>query len=310
MLERKYAIVTPCRDEAAHIRETIRTVVQQDPPPTQWVIVDDGSKDETPEILGEAAEQYPFIQIVTRPHGEERRVGAGVIEAFYSGLEKIDLDTVDFICKLDADLELPPLYFRHMMEAMERDPRLGNFSGKVYVKLKNGSLVYERMGDENAIGAAKFYRVQCFRDIGKFVKHIGWDGIDGHMCRLHGWKARSLDDPRLRIIHRRLMGSSHKSIWEGRMRWGRLKWYQGSAPYYILAVAAYRLFERPYILGGIGILWGYALSCIRRSPRYEYPGFRHALRVFERTALLRGKAKAIRILEPTTRRPTGASEAR
>ena len=299
---RRYAIVTPCRDEADHIRETIRTVVQQETPPAKWVIVDDGSTDETPAILREAAERQDFIEIVTRGDRGDRAVGGGVIEAVYAGLEEVDLGAFDYVCKLDADLELPPRYFSRMVEEMEREPLLGNFSGKVYLKLDDGRLVYERMGDENAIGAAKFYRVQCFREIGGFVKHVGWDGIDGHMCRLQGWLARSIDDPDIRIVHRRLMGSSHQSIWHGRVRWGRIKWYQGSEFPYVLAVTAYRLFERPFIIGGLGILWGYLRSWMARAPRFDYPAFRRALRRFERLSLFRGKSRAIEIVEGEIRR--------
>lgn len=294
---RRYAIVTPCRDEADHIRETIRTVVVQEPPPAKWVIVDDGSTDETPRLLREAAEQYDFIEIVTRGDRGDRAVGGGVIDAVYAGLEAIDIDEFDYVCKLDADLELPRGYFERMIEEMEGNPSLGNFSGKVYLKLDDGRLVYERMGDENAIGAAKFYRVTCFRDIGGFVRHVGWDGIDGHMCRLKGWMARSVDEPEIRIVHRRLMGSSHRSVWHGRVRWGRLKWYQGSALYYILAVTGYRMFERPFIVGGVGIFWGYLRSAMTRAPRFEYPGFRPTLRRFERLSLFRGKSKAIEAFE-------------
>jgi len=297
MRGRRYAIVTPCRDEAEHIRETIRTVIAQETPPAKWVIVDDGSTDETPEILREASKRHEAIDIVTRGDRGDRAVGGGVIEAVYAGLEVIDFDEFDYLCKLDADIELPPQYFSRMIAEMEQEPLLGNFSGKVYLKLDDGRLVYERMGDENAIGAAKFYRMQCFREIGGFVRHVGWDGIDGHMCRLKGWLARSLDDPEIRIVHRRLMGSSHRSIWHGRMRWGRLKWYQGSALYYILAVTAYRLFERPFLVGGFGILWGYLRSALTHAPRFDYPGFRAALRRFERLSLFRGKSKAIETFE-------------
>jgi biofilm PGA synthesis N-glycosyltransferase PgaC len=298
---RSYAIVTPCRNEADHIRETIRTVVEQETPASKWVIVDDGSTDETPKILREAAELHDCIEIVTRGDRGDRAVGAGVIEAVSAGLRAIDLDEYDYLCKLDADLELPPRYFTRMIDEMEREPLLGNFSGKVYLRLDDGRLVCERMGDENAIGAAKFYRMRCFRDIGGFVEHIGWDGIDGHICRLKGWIARSTDDPEIRIVHRRLMGSSHRSIWYGRVRWGRLKWYQGSALYYILGVTAYRLFDRPFVIGGLGILWGYLRSMMAGAPRFDYPGYRTALRRFERISFFRGKAKAIETFEREAR---------
>jgi glycosyltransferase involved in cell wall biosynthesis len=292
-----YVIVTPCRDEEDHIEATIRSVVSQSRPPKLWVIVDDGSTDATPLILKRAAAEFPFIKVVERTDRGGRAVGGGVVEAFYFGLDTLDLNDYEYLCKLDADLELPPTYFERILHLMASEPRLGNMSGKVYLRLPDGRLEYERMGDENAIGAAKFYRISCFEDIGGFVRRAGWDGIDGHMCRLKGWLARSADEKELRLIHRRLMGSSQTSIWHGRKRWGRLKWYMGSSPYYVLGVFLYRLPERPVVRGAVGILYGYLSAAVAREPRYEYPGFRSTLRRFERISSLRGKSAAINHFE-------------
>lgn len=290
---RRYVLITPCRNEETHVEATIRTIVEQTVRPIRWIIVDDGSTDRTPEILAHAAAEHDFIRVVTRVNRGGRSVGPGVIAAFYAGLETLDIEEFDYIGKVDADLEFQPHYFERIMQEMEAEPRLGNMSGKVYLRLDDGRLVPERMGDENAIGAAKFYRKACFEQIGGFVQSAGWDGIDGHMCRLMGWIARSEDREELRIVHRRLMGSSQTSIWEGRKRWGRLKYYMGSAPWYMGAIFAYRLAERPYVVGSVGILLGYLEAMAKQGPRYEYPGFRDALRRFEWLSLTRGKRAAI-----------------
>ena len=202
------------------MKRTLDCVVAQSIAPTLWVIVDDGSTDATPQILAEYARKHAFIRVVRREDRGRRAVGPGVIDAFYAGLETVRLDDFDYLCKLDMDLELPERYFELMMRKMESDSRLGNFSGKTYIRRADGSLASERLGDENAIGPAKFYRVRAFRDIGGFVRQVSWDGIDGHMCRMRGWKAQSDDSPELRIVHLRQMGSSQQSLWVGRLRWG------------------------------------------------------------------------------------------
>jgi glycosyltransferase involved in cell wall biosynthesis len=285
---RAYALVTPCRDEGAFLRTTIDTVAGQTVPPSRWVIVDDGSRDETPAILAEAARRHPFIEVVRRDDRGERAVGPGVIDAFYAGLERLDLDDYEYVCKLDGDLELPPRYFEQLLEKFETDPWLGNASGKAYLRYGD-KLVHERRGDENAVGPSKFYRVSCFRDIGGFVRHAGWDGIDGHRCRMEGWVARSFDEPGLRFVHLRRTGSSQRSFWTGRVRWGRGKWYMGSAWWYILAVAIYRMAERPWVISGVGILWGWILAALTRQPRYGDRAFRRFFRRYELISLLRGK---------------------
>jgi biofilm PGA synthesis N-glycosyltransferase PgaC len=219
-MSRRYLLITHCRDEAAYLRSTIETVAAQSVPPSKWIIVDDGSTDETPAILAEAARKHPYIQVIRREDRGRRSVGPGVIEAFYDGLKAADLDDFDYVCKFDGDLEMPPRYFERLMELFEADPWLGTASGKLFLRYGDKT-VEERCGDENSVGPAKFYRVQCFGDIGGFVRQVSWDGIDGHICRMKGWVARSIDDPELRIIHLRRMGSSQQNFWTGRVRWGR-----------------------------------------------------------------------------------------
>lgn len=273
------------------MRQTLDSVVAQSALPAQWVVVDDGSTDDTPRILMEYAARYPWIRIVTRKDRGHRAVGPGVIDAFYAGLETVQLDEFDFLCKLDLDLSLPPTYFEQLLKEMERDPFLGNFSGKAYLREADGRLVSERLGDENAVGQTKFYRTTAFKAIGGFVRQVSWDGIDGHMCRMKGWVARSEDRPELRFIHLRQMGSSQQSLWVGRLRWGFGKYFMGSAPYFVAAVAVFRMFEKPYVVGGWGIFWGYLKAMFSAAPRFEDKEFRRFLRRFELRSLIFGKRR-------------------
>jgi glycosyltransferase involved in cell wall biosynthesis len=289
-VSRRYLLISPCRDEAEYLQTTIDAVAAQTVRPTKWLIVDDGSKDETPKILAEAAQRYPFIQVVRREDRGHRSVGPGVIDAFYHGLAQVELSEYDYVCKFDCDLDLPPRYFERTMEHFERDQWLGTLSGKLYLKVGD-ELERERTGDENSVGPVKFYRTACFQDIGGFVREVCWDGIDGHMCRMHGWVARSVDEPDLRITHLRQMGSSHVNLWTGRKRWGRGKYFMGSTPYYVAAVGLYRMLEKPYVLSGLGILVGYVEAMLKGAPRMDDPEYLAYLRDYERQALLFGKSR-------------------
>lgn len=289
-MSRKYLLITPCRDEAEFLQTTIDCVGRQTVPPARWVIVDDGSTDDTPRILEKAAAKYPFIQVIRREDRGQRSVGPGVIEAFYEGLEAVDLDDYDYVCKFDGDLALPDAYFQKVMERFERDPWLGTLSGKLYLRYGD-KLVHERCGDENSVGPAKFYRVQCFREIGGFVRQVSWDGIDGHKCRMTGWVAESVDSEELRIIHLRRMGSSQKSFWTGRLRWGRGKYFMGSTLYYVMAVSLYRMLERPFVLSGAGILWGYLKAMFSGDERHDDEGYLRFFRKYELKSLLLGKRR-------------------
>ena len=67
----------------------------------------------------------------------------------------------------------------------------------------------------------------------------------------------------------------------------------GSALYYILAVSLYRMFERPYVLSGIGILTGYLKAMVSGDKRFDNGEYLKFFRRFERSALLRGKKRTI-----------------
>jgi biofilm PGA synthesis N-glycosyltransferase PgaC len=305
---RSYCLITPCRNEAKFIHSTLETTCAQTVPPALWVIVDDGSTDDTPKILREFADRYDYIRIVQRSDRGRRSVGPGVIEAFADGLIHIDMNEFDYVAKFDGDLELPLRYFERVMERMEADPYLGNLSGKLFERRPDGSLFEERTGDENAVGPIKFYRTECFREIGGFVREVCWDGIDGHVCRINGWIAQSVDDPEMRIIHLRPMGSSQENIRVGRVRWGRGKYFMGSAWYYMLAAALYRSMEPPYLYGGLGIVSGYLRAWWGNLPRYDNPEYRRYLRHFERNQLLFGKRRALRWEDSRIRSAAGPKQ--
>jgi poly-beta-1,6-N-acetyl-D-glucosamine synthase len=288
----RYVLISPCRNEAQFMRQTLESVLAQSIRPAKWIIVDDGSTDQTPQILAAYARQHEWIEIVTRRDRGRRAVGPGVIEAFYAGYDTINPDDYDYFCKLDLDLRLPPRYFEILMQRMLANPRLGTCSGKAYLE-EEGALVAEGHGDETSLGMTKFYRIACFKEIGGFVRQVMWDGIDCHRCRMKGWIACSWDEPELRFVHLRRMGSSQQSIFAGRMRQGFGYYFMGTGLLFMTAAALNRIREKPYVLGGLAMLWGYIKGAVQRKPRYEDPAFRRFLRRYQRRALLVGKKKAI-----------------
>jgi len=290
---RNYLLISPCRNEAKYLRRTLDSVAAQSVPPALWVVVDDGSSDETPTILEEYARKLPYLRVVTRTDRGRRAVGPGVIEAFYAGLEQASLDDFDYVCKLDMDLDLPVRYFELLMERMEANPRLGTTSGKPwFVHPRTGEWVPEPCGDEMSIGASKFYRVACFKEIGGFVRQVMWDGIDCHRARMLGWMAESVDLEPFRFQHLRPMGSSHNNILTGRSRTGFGQYFMGTSPIYYLSVAIYRLSTYPMVLGSAAMLWGYLRSWLKGLPRYDDLEFRRFLRSYQYACLRMGKRAA------------------
>jgi poly-beta-1,6-N-acetyl-D-glucosamine synthase len=292
-LELRYVLVSPCRDESKHMRRTLDSVAAQTVPPALWVVVDDGSTDATPTILDEYVSKLPYLKVVQRTDRGRRSVGPGVVEAFYAGLDTIDLDDFPFLCKLDLDLDLPPRYFEILLGLMKANARLGTVSGKPwFVDPQRGALVPEGSGDEMSVGMTKFYRVACFKEIGGFVRQVMWDGIDCHRARMLGWIAESVDIEPIRFVHLRPQGASEKGIWAGRLRAGFGQYFMGTSPLYWLVVAAYRLPAHPVLIGSVAMLWGYFTSWLKGLPRYDDLEFRRFLRSYQHACLRMGKRAA------------------
>jgi glycosyltransferase involved in cell wall biosynthesis len=289
----KLLVISPCRNEVSYMRRTLDSVVGQQVRPDLWVIVDDGSTDGTADILAEYSARYDFIKIVSRPNRGHRSVGPGVVEAFYAGYCSVDSDQFAYICKLDLDLELPPRYFEILLERMEKNPRIGTCSGKPYfLDNKTDRRISEKCGDENSVGMTKLYRKRCFDQIGGLVQQVMWDAIDGHRCRMLGWIAVSWDEPDLRFLHLRPMGSSQKNMFTGRMRHGFGQYFMGTSFLYMTASALYRMTRPPYCIGGLAMWWGYVWSMLRRTKRLDDPVFRRFLRKYQLSCLLAGKTTA------------------
>jgi len=291
--ELRYVLVSPCRDESEHMRRTLDSIAAQTVPPALWIVVDDGSTDATPAILDEYVSKLPYLKVVRRVDRGQRSVGPGVVEAFYAGLDTINLDDFPFLCKLDLDLDLPPRYFEILLGMMKANPRLGTVSGKPwFFDPQRGTLVPEGSGDEMSVGMTKFYRVTCFKEIGGFVRQVMWDGIDCHRARMLGWIAESVDLEPLRFVHLRPQGASQKGIWTGRLRAGFGQYFMGTSPLYWLTVSIYRMPAHPVLVGSVAMLWGYFRSWLRGLPRYDDLEFRRFLRSYQRACLRMGKHAA------------------
>lgn len=297
MTDRRFLLISPCRNEAALMTRTLDSLAAQTERPSLWVIVDDGSTDATPEILADFAARHDWVRILPKPDRGRRAVGPGVVETFYAGLESVaDWRDYAYLGKFDLDLDLPPRYVETVLARMDADPAIGTASGKPYVR-RGGDLVSERRGDEMSVGMTKVWRTACFLDIGGIVRGVMWDAIDCHMARMKGWRAVSWDGEDLNFEHLRPMGSSETSIHEGRRRHGRGQWFMGSDPLYFAATAAFRALEPPYVTGGLSMLGGYLGAWWRGEPQVDDPELRRFVRAYQRRALRKGRARAVAEIE-------------
>ncbi len=279
-------VISPVRDESKYLRLTMDSMVAQTWRPAEWILVDDGSSDATPDIVREYAAKYPFIRLVHRQNRGFRKLGGGVVAAFNEGREHIAQTSYLYIAKLDGDMSFGPFYIEKMVGRLETEPRLAAVSGKVF-RYEKDRFIEESHIAEQVAGQFKLYKRTAFEDIGGFVEHLSWDGIDVHMCWMKGWETLAVYDSQAWLWHHRIMGSSDKHIYEGRLRWGRGNWYMGYHPLYAIATGLNRMREKPVILGGLMMIFSYFWSGLKGLPRYENPEFRRYLRAWQMQRLKR-----------------------
>lgn len=267
----KFLVVTPAKNEARYIARTIASAIKQTILPQQWIIVDDGSTDDTAEMADRAAEQHSWIEVLRKPSSAQRRVGLATLDAINLALTHTHVQDFDFLCVLDADIELPPTYFEQLFAAFDSNPKLGIAAGQVYEYDSKGRLAPMRGAPEATAGAVKCWRRECFAQIGGLIEEPGWDGIDQYQAALAGWTTRTFDGEGVRVLHLRQMGASHRGILHGRMRRGRSGYYMGSHPAWMLASALFHIFDSPCVAASMATLAGYFGAWWQNAPRINNP---------------------------------------
>ena len=258
-----YAVVSPVRDEERFLGLTARSLIGQSVRPRQWVIVDDGSVDETAAIAARLAAEHDWISLVRRPRRTTRERGGPIVRAFQDGLGRLT-GRADVVVKLDGDLQLPGHYFEWVLDVFAREPRAGIVGGTVYVP-DGDRWVPDAVGRHTVHGAIKAYRRDCLEEMGGLHESMGWDGIDEYAARSRGWRVLPLTE--LSVLHYKPRGS--KQNWR-RARWeeGRGARYMGYAWQGIVVRVAYRCVrERPPVLAGLVLGAGYVWATLRRTPR-------------------------------------------
>ena len=265
--EARYVIITPVRDEEKYVAETVRSVLSQTIRPLEWVIVDDGSRDQTGAIIDPFAQRYPWIKKIQRADRGFRKSGAGVIDAFCDGYDAIGQMDWDFIVKLDADLSFAPAYFEGCFDRFAAEPKLGIGGGVVWSRI-DGMWVNDGRNDPgfHVRGATKIYRRACWDQVGPLVKAPGWDTIDEVKANMLGWATRAFPD--LKVVQMKATGAAD-GFWHTCFKNGLANYVTGYHPVFMLGKCFKRAFGTPPLVASVGLWLGFCSGYVRGIPRVE-----------------------------------------
>lgn len=279
-----YVLVTPARNEAQFIEQTIRAVAAQTVLPLKWAIVSDGSTDGTDEIVSRYAAQCSWIELVRMPARAERHFGGKAL-AVRAGAECMMGLPYQVIASLDADITFEPDYFEFLLGKIAADAALG-VAGTAYVDSAHETYDYRFVSTDHVSGACQVFRRACWEEIGGYVQSKGGciDTIATLTARSKGWKTHAFSEKT--ALHHRVIGSAENGPVKARFVLGKRDWMIGNSVLWELCRGLYQMTKRPYVLRGLAILTGFAWAALTGVER-PVPAELRAFRRREQMAFLR-----------------------
>jgi poly-beta-1,6-N-acetyl-D-glucosamine synthase len=285
VVEPKILIISPMRNEAAHVELVVRSVAAQELKPARWIVVDDGSTDDTLAILRRLEAEVDFLDVVEAPKAEagaaaqpvrDRLARAAAPRTFNVGLAQAgELRQYTHVMKLDGDIEMRPTYFSELMAHFAADPLLGLAGGVLDEPLPGGGMRRIKIARNHVHGALKCYSLACFEAIGGVQERLGWDTIDETYARMRGFGTVSYTD--LVSVHHRPIGSADGTV-RGHARHGTCA-YIAHHPLSWVMLRALRVgMRRPAVLSGMAFVYGYVRAAVQHVERVPDPEYRRFTR--------------------------------
>lgn len=258
----KFLIITPACNEEKNLPDLIQSMKNQSLLPSKWIIVDDGSIDNTSHVIQTAALTYSWLSYLRKNKTDMRAPGKSVIETFYFGLDSDIYTEYDLIMKLDADLILPSNYLEMIAQKFIANPNLG-ICGGVCVLKNDGQYILEKETNlDHVRGAIKTYHRDCFISIGGLLRQMGWDTVDEHSARFKGWGVLVLPD--LQVIHQRVTHKEYGFI-KAAFRNGKMLYSIRMDFILLIGNCIKKCVKRPYLLLAIVMFLGYLKAFLNRD---------------------------------------------
>lgn len=131
----KISIVTPNYNYASYIAQTIESVIQQNYADFEYIIVDDGSTDNSVEVIRRYADRYPENIILVRQENK------GQTPAINVGMKQV---TGDVVCWINSDDTFCPGVFLRVAECFKNNKAVDIVFGDMNVTDLEGNFMYRR----------------------------------------------------------------------------------------------------------------------------------------------------------------------
>lgn len=134
-------MVVPCHNEGREIKDTVAYLLASTYPNFDILLVDDGSTDETKQVLDELADQHPQIRVMAFAKNQGKAIALSTAALMTSA---------QYLCCIDADALLDPEALSWLMMHF-RNPRVGAVTGNPRVRNRSTLLGRLQVGEFSSV---------------------------------------------------------------------------------------------------------------------------------------------------------------
>lgn len=234
--------------------------------PVKWIIINDGSTDQTPQIIDKYAAAYDWIKRFDMPAHRDRSFAAKA-HCFNAAFKEASSGEYEVVGNLDADTTFDPDYLEFLLQKFRDIPDLGVAGTPFLEEGGYDSATDSFEGEQHVAGGCQLFRRTCFEEVGGYVpnKAGGVDWIAVTSARMKGWQTRSFREKR--FFHHRSLGTAERSPLSALYSYGEKDYYLGNSLVWEVFRVAYRVCKRPRLTGGLALGAGFLSAAVRRIRR-------------------------------------------
>jgi len=278
-----YWVVVVTRNGADHLAQTLMSLLSQTEAPKRVTVVDDGSTDETPNLLRSYAQLNDNLTVLTKPDRgyDIRRVPANINEAW---AKEDDLTTQYFMISGD-DCTYPTSYAATLRARMDVDARLAVASGWPTTGGRHSE-------EHSPSGSGRMIRCSFWRGVGcAYPLRAGWETWLLYKAAEKGFEVKLFHD--LTYAHARQRGAGHQFVY-----WGAAMSTLGYNPLYAMGRIAINALRPSFApTRAVNMLRGYLQAELGSDDTFMRP-YEHSLQSIVRQ---RQSERIARVVSSTLR---------
>ena len=221
------SILLPCHNEGDNVRETVAWLQKQDYPNFDIIAINDGSRDNTGEILDELSLASTQLRIIhlAKNQGKATGLRMGAL-----------LSKSEYLVCIDGDALLEPDACRWMVNHFIDSPRVGAVTGNPRIRNRSSLLGKIQVGEFSCIigmikraqriygrifsvsGVIVAFRKQALHDVGYWSTDMMTEDVDITWKLQRGrWDIRYEPSAKCWV----LMPETINGLWKQRLRWAK-----------------------------------------------------------------------------------------